>query len=126
MGPAPRPWWPAFDADQDLAAGRAGDGLEKTNGVRVTRAAKDGFGGSVLDEATGVEHRGLVGELCDDRQVVADVHRGHLVLDRHLPHGFQNSPLCGHVEARGGFVENDHTRPATECHGDSDALLLTT
>ena len=48
------------------------------------------------------------------------------MLGGHLPHGFKNAPLRGHIQAGGGFVEHDHPWPTAEGHCDADTLLLTT
>ena len=41
------------------------------------------------------------------------------MLGGHLANSFKNSPLRGHIQARGGFVEHNHPWPTAEGHCDT-------
>ena len=80
--------------------------------------------GAALDDPPGVHDRDAVGELGDDREVVAHVQRRDLVAAAQVADGLEHARLRRDVEAGRRLVAHDHARAVGERHRDRDALLL--
>jgi hypothetical protein len=85
-------------AFQARAAGQQG------LGVVVARVFKDARHGPLFADAAVAHHHHLIGDFAHQAQVVADEEHAHAALGLELAQQFQDLPLDGHVQRRGGLV----------------------
>ena len=122
--PAARPGRLPGQAGQHLGPVQRRDGLQQPAAVRVRRGGEHLARRAHLGDPARVQHRHVVGDLGDHRQVVADVDGRHPVGPAQVPDGLEHPALGSHVQAGGRLVEHDQLRPAGEGHGKPDPLLL--
>src|SRR5271156_1438094 len=79
---------------------------------------------ALLDDAAEIHHDHAVGEVADDRKIVADEDHRRLRLTLQIHQQFADRRLHGDVERGHRLVRNDQARLAGEGAGDPDPLLL--
>jgi hypothetical protein len=90
-------------------------------GVRMLRRAEHLIGGALLDDLPRAHHQDVVGELCDDGEIVADQQdRGAARL--HLLELVEHLRLHGDVERRGRLVGDDDVGLEGDRRRDEGAL----
>ncbi len=122
----PAPWQRRAPGDphHSALAGEVGNRAQQAPGVGVSRVGEDLLARPPLDDSARVHHRDMIGELGDDREVVANVQRRNVMAAAQLPDRLEHACLGGDVKAGGGLVADDHPRPAGERHCNRHALLL--
>ena len=103
----------------DLRHGRA-----QRQRVRVGRPREDLLRRAVLDDTAEVQHRGLLAELLDHRQVVRDQHVGEPAFAPELGDELEDPRLHRDVERARRLVEDQHPGLDRERAGDRHALAL--
>ena len=64
--------------------------------------------------------------MSDDTEIVRDQQQRHAALLHQVTDQIQNLPLNSHIEGGGGLISNQQIRLTGQCHGNRDALTLTT
>ena len=113
----------AFDGDDALGGSvKAGDGVQKAEGIGMVGTAVDRGGGTDLDGTAGVHDQNAVRVAGDDAEIVGDEDHGGARLFGEPGQELQNLGLNGDVESGRGLVGEKDLRVAAEGHGDHDAL----
>src|SRR5450631_3195273 len=99
-----------------------GDRGQQTLGVRVGGVGIEVEGGRLLDQAPGVHHRDLVGDVSHDPQVVGDQDEAHLALRLQIGQQLHDLRLHGAVQSGRGLVRDDDVGVQGQRNGDHDAL----
>ena len=95
---------------------------QQADGVRVLRLGEECRHGGALDDAAGVHHHHIVGELGDDTEIVGDENdRGAGFLAQRA-HQVEYLRLNGHVERGRGLISDQKLRLARERHRDHHPL----
>ena len=92
--------------------------------VRMRRGLEQHLGRALLDDAAGVQHRDLVAQVVDHREVVADQQVGHAELLLQVLQQVQHLRLHRDVERADRLVGDDQARPRDQRARDRDALAL--
>ena len=103
---------------------RLGDRGQQRHRVRVARVAVELLDRADLDDLAEVHDADAVGEVLDDRQVVADEQVGQVEVALQVEQQVEHLALDRHVERRHGLVRDDEVGAQRERPGDADALPL--
>ena len=114
----------AVNPEHAEASTRAGDAGAQPLRVLIAGRVEHLRGRTALDDASAVHDDRLVGDLTDDREVVADEHVGHAGPVADVGEQVEDLRLDRDIERRDGLVEDDHPRLGGERPRDRDALAL--
>jgi len=110
----------------DALLADAGDDVEQGLGVGVARVVEQLRLGCELHHVSKVHDHDRIGDVLDDRQVVADEDVGQAEAALQLHEQVDDLRLDGDVERRDGLVADDDLRLEDDGPGDADTLALTT
>ncbi len=106
-----------------LAAKRR-HGIDQRPGVIALGGGKEIGGRRLLHLVAGIHDHDAVGDFVDDAEIVGDQQDRRADFLVQFAEQFEHLLLHRDVERSGGFVGDDDARPASDCHGDHDALAL--
>ena len=90
----------------------------------MLRIVEKYFGGSVFDDAAGVENRNAIGKGVEDARIVGDENERHAAFGFQVGEELEDFGFGFSVEGSGRFVGDDQLRIAAQGLRDCDALLL--
>src|SRR6185436_1942892 len=99
-----------------------GDGGQQPLGVGMGRAGIEVHDGCLLDQAPGIHHRDLVGDVSHHPQVVRDQDQAHMALCLQIGEQLHDLCLDGDIEGCRWLVRDDDVRVQGQRDGDHDAL----
>ena len=104
--------------------GHAGDGRDQHARIAVSGLSQDLVGTALFDDAAGLHHRHLVGDLGDHAEVVGDEQNGGVVALLDVLDELEDLRLGGHVQGGGRLVGDQQRGLQGQGRGDHDALAL--